>query len=351
LPSPEPLKRVVPLDIFPTGLIASSLVQKSYSVNFPGEFGGGVINLTTKAVPKEPFLTISGGISADSETTNQLGYSYYGSKSDWSGFDNGSRDIPPALQTFLDSGDRLSSGNVDSSIIAGQLVRASRAVVQRFKHVQPNFSTSISGGRSWDIGDSTLGLIASAGYSNKWQTRESLQQTSLSADLSTLESSFRQVNTDQRIVVNGLLGLGLEFGDNKIRWTNLYVRDTIKQARIALGNRQQTQVDFMQQRTAWPALAGSKQQTAQLIVEPDHRHVGDRIADPGSGGGQQVVASHQTGQRHPQQGLEAEDRKAAHEHPRRQPPGPLAVAALLAPDPFDRLAQLSSHGPHQPRQG
>lgn len=251
LPSPEPLKRVVPLDIFPTGLIASSLVQKSYSVNFPGEFGGGVINLTTKSVPKEPFLTIGGGISADSETTNQLGYSYYGSSSDWSGFDNGSRDIPPALQTFLDSGDRLSSGNVDSSIIAGQLVRASRAVVQRFKHVQPNFSTSISGGRSWDIGGSTFGLIASAGYSNKWQTRESLQQTSLSADLSTLESSFRQVNTDQRIVVNGLLGLGLEFGDNKIRVTNLYVRDTIKQARLALGNRQQTQVDFMQQRTAW----------------------------------------------------------------------------------------------------
>ena len=36
-----------PLDIFPTSVIASSLVQKSYSVNYPGEFGGGVINLTT----------------------------------------------------------------------------------------------------------------------------------------------------------------------------------------------------------------------------------------------------------------------------------------------------------------
>ena len=47
LPSPEPLRRVVPLDLFPSGVIASSLVQKSYSANFPGEFGGGVINLTT----------------------------------------------------------------------------------------------------------------------------------------------------------------------------------------------------------------------------------------------------------------------------------------------------------------
>ncbi|MCX7864287.1 MAG: TonB-dependent receptor plug domain-containing protein, partial [Novosphingobium sp.] len=63
LPSPEPLKRVVPLDLFPTSVIASSLVQKSYSANFPGEFGGGVINLTTKAAPDEGFVEISFGMS------------------------------------------------------------------------------------------------------------------------------------------------------------------------------------------------------------------------------------------------------------------------------------------------
>ncbi|MEZ4703514.1 MAG: TonB-dependent receptor plug domain-containing protein, partial [Rhodothermales bacterium] len=69
LPSPEPLKRVVPLDLFPSNVIASSLVQKSYSSNFPGEFGGGVINLTTKSAPREGFLTISAGIEANTETT------------------------------------------------------------------------------------------------------------------------------------------------------------------------------------------------------------------------------------------------------------------------------------------
>ena len=101
LPSPEPLKRVVPLDLFPTGVIASSLVQKSYSVNYPAEFGGGVINLTTKATPDEPFLSIGVGVSGDTETTFNLGYTYYGSKSDWTGYDNGSRDLPPALRDFF----------------------------------------------------------------------------------------------------------------------------------------------------------------------------------------------------------------------------------------------------------
>ncbi|MFA7586336.1 MAG: TonB-dependent receptor plug domain-containing protein, partial [Novosphingobium sp.] len=251
LPSPEPLKRVVPLDIFPSSVVSSSLVQKSYSVNYPGEFGGGVINLTTKAVPNEGFLTISAGMSGDSETTGKFGYSYYGSKSDWTGFDNGQRDLPPALRNFFASGERISSGNVDTQAIASQLVNFRNGVLQKVGDLPVNFSGSISAGNSWDLGGAELGLIATAGISNKWTNRESRQQSSLSSDLSTLESDFVRVTTNNRIVVNGLLGLGLEFGANKLRWTNLYVRDTVKQGRLGLGNRQETTVDFMQQDTAW----------------------------------------------------------------------------------------------------
>lgn len=251
LPSPEPLRRVVPLDIFPSGIIASSLVQKSYSVNYPGEFGGGVINLTTRAVPRESFLTIGAGISVDTETTGRLGYTYYGSKSDDTGFGDGQRNIPPALATFFASGARISDGTVNTQAIAAQLVTGRNGLVQRWGHVAPNASANITGGTSIDAGDGTLGIVFAGGYSNKYTTREATQQTSLTADLSTLESSFRQVNTDQRIVVNGLVGLGYEWDTNKIRWTNLFVRDTIKQARLSIGNRQETPVDFLQQRTAW----------------------------------------------------------------------------------------------------
>jgi hypothetical protein len=93
LPSPEPLRRVVPLDIFPTSVIGSAVVQKSYSVNYPGEFGGGVINLTTTAAAREPFLSVGVSVGSDTETTGNLGYTYYGSSTDWLGFDNGDRSI------------------------------------------------------------------------------------------------------------------------------------------------------------------------------------------------------------------------------------------------------------------
>lgn len=253
LPSPEPLKRVVPLDLFPSSLIASSLVQKSYSPNFPGEFGGGVINLTTKAIPQEAFITIGGGISADTETTGQLGYTYFGSASDWTGFDNGQRNIPPALSAFFASGERISSGKVNTGTIARELVNFRNAGLQRWGHMPPNFSTSLTAGKSFEVGAATLGVIAAAGYNNRWTSRDAINQTSLQSDLSFVESDFRRITTDDRIVVNGLLGFGLEAGGSKLRWTNLFIRDTLKHSRLGLGQRHGTTVDYMQQDTAWYA--------------------------------------------------------------------------------------------------
>ena len=253
LPSPEPLRRVVPLDIFPTSIIGSTLVQKSYSVNFPGEYGGGVINLTTKTAPKQAFVTISSSIGADSVTTGQLGYTYFGSSSDWTGFDNGARDIPPALANFLNSGQRISQGNVNTQAIASQLVTGSNAIVQRNRALPPNWSLSLEAGKSWDIGDDTLGIIATFGYSNKWRTRSTTQQTAASLDLSLRELDFQRVITDNRLVVDGLIGATYDFGPNKIRWTTLYIRDTIKQARLGVGTRTTTSqsATLQQQDTAW----------------------------------------------------------------------------------------------------
>ncbi len=253
LSSPEPLKRVVPLDLFPTNIIASSLVQKSYSANFPGEFGGGVINLTTKAIPTESSLTIGGSMSGDSETTQRLGYTYYGSSYDWSGFTNANRNTPPALLAYLRSGERISSGTVNTQAILGQLYTGRNAVVQRNQKIPFNSGFNITAGTYKEIGDYTLGLIATAGYSNKWRTRDTSQQTASSADLSQKELDFQRVITDNRIVVNGLLGFGLAWDDNKVRWTNLYIRDTLKQARLGVGSRATGSpgATLLQQNTAW----------------------------------------------------------------------------------------------------
>lgn len=241
LPSPEPLRRVVPLDIFPTSVLASSLVQKSYSVNYPGEFGGGVINLTTRAIPTESFLSINGSVSGDSFTTGKLGYTYYGSDTDSLGFDDGTRKLPSGLKSAIKSGNAIVVGQnftrTQIQDFAASLQNASTTLVQRNSDIPANFAADISAGTSFDVGsDSKFGVIFAGGYSSTWRTREALQQTTQDPGLEGLPwQNFRAVTTDNRVIVNGLLGLGYEFGDQKIRWTNLYIHDTLKQARIASG--------------------------------------------------------------------------------------------------------------------
>ena len=245
LPSPEPLRRVVPLDLFPTSVIASSVVQKSYSAAYPGEFGGGVINLTTRAIPREPFFNIGFSIGGDTETTGQLGYTYFGSNTDFTGFDGGERRVPGPLRNAFDSGNLIVTGADfgpgDIQDITASLSNARTTLIQRNENIPPNVGANLSAGRSFDVGAATLGFIAAAGYSNSWNARGGIQQVAAGVTpidgIDTLQPDidYRFVNTQMRAVVNGLLGLGLELGEHELRFTNLFIRDSLKEARIQDG--------------------------------------------------------------------------------------------------------------------
>lgn len=246
LPSPEPLRRTIPLDLFPTGIIASSLVQKSYSAAYPGEFGGGVINLTTRAIPDEPFLEIGASVGGDTITTFNRGYVHYGSPTDWTSFDDGERSVPGPLQAALDSGNLLVVGQNFTlrqvQDIAASLSNSRTSLIQRSDSIPANWGVNLNAGTSFDLGgDVVLGVTAAAGYSNSWQTRGGLQQ--IAAGITPIDGEdalqpdvdYRFLSTENRLVVNGLVGIGLEFGDHRLRWTNLYIRDVIKDSRIQAG--------------------------------------------------------------------------------------------------------------------
>lgn len=231
LPSPEPLRRVVPLDIFPTSIVSSAVVQKSYSVNYPGEYGGGAINLTTAALPDDNYLTIGVGISGDTETTAQLGYTYYGSKSDVFGFDDGTRDLPTALRD-----------NAGQVVSASVLENQDTLIVQRNREIPANFSASLAGGYGTDFGDTRFGVLASLSFSNGWRTRGATQETATAGSL--INSSYG-VRTENKIQGSGLLALGLDLPQgHTIRFTNVYINDVSKVARVR-GSYQNVQTPFV----------------------------------------------------------------------------------------------------------
>ncbi|GAD59091.1 LOW QUALITY PROTEIN: tonB-dependent receptor [Brevundimonas abyssalis TAR-001] len=237
LPSPEPLQRVVPLDLFPASILRSVAVQKTYSPNYPGEFGGGIIDLYTVATPDVPFFNFGVSMGGNTETTLQDGLIYYGSRSDFTGFDDGTRDLPGRLRAAMATGNRVVQGAnftaEEIQRIGWDFVNAPLNLLQMEDNIQPDFGFDVSAGRSFDMDSGArFGVIGVLGYSNEWRTQNGVQGEGR-VDVDTL-SATRQydfMSTDNNIGWDGLLGLSFETADHLIQWTNLYVRRTTKETR------------------------------------------------------------------------------------------------------------------------
>ncbi len=239
LPSPEPLQRVVPLDLFPSSILEGVTVQKTYSVNYPGEFGGGVIDLQTIDAPGEPFFTLSTGIGGNTETTAKEGLVYFGSRTDFLGFDDGTREVPGPLSLAFLSGNRIQAGPnyTDTQLrrIGQSLINAPLRLLQR-EDTPVDFSLEAAGGFSNETPIGTLGVILSAGYDNGWNTRQGFQEEGQfsGSDLVVVSSKAFQ-STQNDVQLNLLGGLSMSTLDHEVRWTNFYVRNTTKEARSQEG--------------------------------------------------------------------------------------------------------------------
>lgn len=108
VPSPEPSHRVVPLDLFPSSILDSITVNKSYSPEMPSEFGGGLIQLKTKGRPEKNFIKI--GVSAELRGDEKRMH-YQGGNSDWAGRDDGTRRLPSTIRSALKSGRQFNENN------------------------------------------------------------------------------------------------------------------------------------------------------------------------------------------------------------------------------------------------
>ncbi len=238
LPSPEPLQRVVPLDLFPSNILESVTVQKTYSANFPGEFGGGVIDLRTINAPKEPFFSFSSSLGASTETSLKNGLTYFGSRTDDTGFDNGTRDVPDLIDAAFGAGVQINRANFTTdelSAMGRALVNAPLRLLQE-SEIPVNFGLDVAGGFSRDTGIGELGVFAVAGYSNSWQTREGFQEEGrFSGAVLVADTSKAFVSTQNDIQWNLLAGLSLSNPDHELKWTNFYVRTTTKEARTSSG--------------------------------------------------------------------------------------------------------------------
>lgn len=253
LPSPEPLQRVVPLDLFPAEALAGVTVQKTYSVKYPGEFGGGVIDLQGLTVPDAPFLKFNVGVGGNSVTTRSPGLTYYGSNRDWTGYDTGRRDLPDEI---IHSGQPITSANYSREWLAAYgsaLNNPNLFLLQEKRRIDPDTKIGVSAGTAFDIADDLrLGVIGVVSFDNEWRTRTGKQQDGIfTTDGADIYNDYDFATTRMNARVNGLFGLGLESENHSVSWNTLYVHDTIKEAKSRDGYNFNVGVDIREDGTLW----------------------------------------------------------------------------------------------------
>lgn len=100
LPSADPDKRAVAMDLFPAGLLENIVTVKTFTPDRPGSFTGGAVDIGTRSFPEALSLSLSASTTYNPQVSFKEGYlSYEGGKLDWLGVDDGSRDLPKAVAT------------------------------------------------------------------------------------------------------------------------------------------------------------------------------------------------------------------------------------------------------------
>lgn len=95
IPGLDPDRNTLQMDIFPTGVIDNIIVNKSFSAHLSADFTGGVVDITTKDFPEEKKANIGFSMGVNPAMHFNSDYlTYQGGKTDWLGFDDGTRDIP-----------------------------------------------------------------------------------------------------------------------------------------------------------------------------------------------------------------------------------------------------------------
>ncbi len=170
LPSPEPDRQAVPLDLFPTSLLSNLTVLKSYSVSLPGTFGGGTMVIDTNSYPSERTVKVKLSTSVNSESTFQDIALESAGGLDVFGFDDGARSLPDIVPDVpvQANGPNMTEDEVErigesfSSAWGGDDATAT-----------PNFGFGASVGDTIDVGQRRLGYLATVTFGHKLRGRES----------------------------------------------------------------------------------------------------------------------------------------------------------------------------------
>ncbi len=234
VPTTEPERRVVPLDLFPSSLIDNIKVLKTYSPDLPGEFSGGLVQMLTTDFPTQKTFRVTLNYGFNTVTTFNRFNGYAGGGRDFFGFEDGTR----ALPSIIPSDNRLFVGRFTDQ----QFQDFGRAFATNWEtaptgSMRPAQTYSVAGGNTYRNGK--LGIVGALTFTNHPQRVDELQRFLVNSgggrpQIFTDYPDF-QSNTEAA-KLGGVLNIAYRFNpSNKVVLRNTLTRDTDKESRIFSG--------------------------------------------------------------------------------------------------------------------
>lgn len=279
LPSPEPDRAAVPLDLFPTLALESLTVVKTFTPDSPGDFAGGSVRIETRRIP-DKFLfqaTASGGFNTQSTFRQRL--DYRGGKRDWLGYDDGSRALPGEVPSYkLSENGRKPDG---TSITKGELVAPGQAINSYFStkraFTPPDHGLTVVAGDGFKLGgERKLGVVAALSYSRKFEIRDGAidNQFSYGDGLEPVEDRIYHYEMGRDTVTWGAFGSASYEFDKHHRLTliGLHSQTGEDTTRVITGFNKGRDADINETRLEW---VERRMSFAQLRGEHSFPEAGD----------------------------------------------------------------------------
>lgn len=238
VPSPDPTRAVIPLDLFPSDIIESLSVQKSYSASMPASFGGGNVDIRLKSAPSERFFNAS--VEVGGNTENMDDALFYDGGSTWKGTDDGTRSLPQSFATNYDQ--RIFLDDVTLEQNRQLALDVNRNYDPELQSINPDYGFDLSFGDRYDLGDDWgFGFLATTAYDNEWEVSEQYLGEDFRANQDgtfTLIRGWDDVqSTEQSVQWSGMFAMGLNYGaSHRVDFNTVVLNDTEDQFREKLGN-------------------------------------------------------------------------------------------------------------------
>jgi len=235
VPSPEPERKVVPLDLFPSGLLETITTSKTFTPDLPGDFSGAQVNIQTRNFPTRRQVTFSASTGFNTASTRKDILFAPGVGSEWLGMAAAERGIPSQVEQFGNF-----QSQAPSQAEVNQMVRSFRnAWTARRQEGRPKSSFSGSVGGNDPIFGQQVGYLLSGTYSYSEDAKvDQLRAQALPTSGGGTQEIDRFVGASggRSVLWGGLMNLSTLLGTSSRLYLNTtYNRTADDEARVELG--------------------------------------------------------------------------------------------------------------------